>query len=81
MDISAQPDPCTRGEDLHIKVSGAGAGSSVTLTLTDGEGHSSTVVVQLDGGSGGANWTVPGNWGASVFITAPNGDSTTVAVQ
>lgn len=81
MEIFVSPDPATRGEDIHIKVSGAGPGESVTLKLTDMEGHESSVVIELDGGAGGANWTVPGDWGSSIFITGPNGESVTVGVQ
>lgn len=80
MEIFVSPDPATRGEDIHIKVTG-GTGASVVLKLTDLEGHEAEVTVQLDGGSGGEGWTVPSDWGASIILTAPDGTTTTVGVN
>lgn len=66
--LSVTPNPLVQGEVAQVCVSGSThGGAEITVKIDDGEGHTSSVKIQLDGnGHGCADWPVE-NWEQAKF--------------
>ena len=71
------PSSAARGATITIELQGYPDGT-YKVTIVDQEGGQDSVSVDVQGGSGKADWTVPTTWGASAFCTTSNRSASAV---